>query len=177
MKRIGINEAFRALVERIARLFGSRRARTADPARADLQARPAPRHPQHPSIVDAPPERYGRAFVIGAARVGLPAQPNVVELARLHDGHNLRDVQLVLRADGGIEVSTCDSGDAPWKIFGHEDYEFEVSISPENVPRLAWALLRERLTGDLDATDTVAKFCKDSGIDYEWSSDPCTPSA
>jgi len=92
------------------------------------------------------------------------------EIAHQDDEKNKRNVRLTLHEDGSIEFNTYDSGEAPEQIFGHEEYEFWVRMAGESVPKLAFALLREKFSGNLDATDSAARFCKEAGVEYEWSS-------
>lgn len=93
-------------------------------------------------------------------------------LASKIDGAESRNVSLLLRQDGSIHVSTLDVGPTALRFWGSEDYEFCVTVPPEAVGALAFELLRERLTGKLNGTDCLTRFCTTNGVSHEWWSWP-----
>lgn len=64
-----------------------------------------------------------------------------------------------------------NTGDAPTKVFGR-DYEFQVKISAQHLPRLAFILLKEKYCGNVDATDHVTRLCREHEVECEWDSYP-----
>jgi len=125
--------------------------------------------PDLPGIKPAPPEAYGKAYVIGGVRSPkpLPKQPEDVLLMKRDDGKNIRDIRLLLNEDGSIEINTCDSGEAPEQFFGHEDYEWWVKIAQENISRLAAALLKEKFGERFDTSDAFKTFYTTAGVAKE----------
>jgi hypothetical protein len=63
-----------------------------------------------------------------------------------------------------------DMGEFVEKIWGDEDYEFWVDVPATALPKLVFALLRDRYVGRAGAVDEFRDFCKQNGIDHEWSS-------
>ena len=103
-----------------------------------------------------------------------------------------RCVDVSIRDNGSICFQTMDSGDAPESHFGKEDYEFSVSVSPENYDALILSLLgtlepelqlemtgkcRNNLlldllqkiyTGQSGAVDSFRDFCESKNIPFDW---------
>ena len=83
-----------------------------------------------------------------------------------------REVRLYLHDDGSIEMNTIDDGESPKETFGHDDYEWWVKIAPENVAKLAFALLNEKYKEQFNATDEFKDFCKEAKVEYLFDSYP-----
>jgi hypothetical protein len=99
-------------------------------------------------------------------------QPETISLARQERPDFRSDVALDLLSDGSIKMDACDSGSSVEKVWNHEDYERWMTIPADAVPKLAFALLKEKFADNLDAVDQFKDFCERCSIRYEWSSYP-----
>jgi hypothetical protein len=92
-----------------------------------------------------------------------------VELAR-KDGEDSVVILLRLCKDGAIRVDGQDMGPLVERTWAHDDYEYSVMVPAKAVPRLAFELLRDRLSGNLSAEIELRKFCRERSIVSEfWS--------
>ena len=55
-----------------------------------------------------------------------------IELYR-EDGGTHHDVALTVKDDGAVHMSAYDLGEAPEKVWGHDDYEYWVDVSSTEV--------------------------------------------
>ena len=67
-------------------------------------------------------------------------------------------------SEGGISLTGEDSGDAPRRHFGHDDYEYGLSIAADAIRPLAIALLSEKYAGDASAVSHLQEFCREHDI-------------
>ena len=79
-----------------------------------------------------------------------------------------RTIDLYRNADGSIKVEGGDVGKPVEEFFGDSGYEFWTTIKAENVPALCFALLRDKLSGDRRAVETLRDYCKAQGIEAEF---------
>ena len=73
-------------------------------------------------------------------------------------------MRLTLRADGSIEFFSHDIGPGVEEAFGRDEYECGATVPPSAVGRLAFALLRDKFAGRLNAVHEFRDFCKERGI-------------
>ncbi|EPE61531.1 hypothetical protein L479_02075 [Exiguobacterium sp. S17] len=97
------------------------------------------------------------------------ADQNAVRLA-LRDEEEFTSIDMVLTAVGGIELSGQDTGPTVRQTWGDADFEYGVRIAPEDVPRLAFALVAEHYRGELGAVQKISELAERHGISAEtWS--------
>lgn len=94
-----------------------------------------------------------------------------IELYR-KDGSTHHDVALTVKGDGAVHMSAYDLGEAPEKIWGHDDYEYWVEVPSTEVQKLLFALLKEKYFARANAIDEFTKFCDQYGIQNKWQSYP-----
>jgi hypothetical protein len=96
----------------------------------------------------------------------------VIELAR-REGPEFRSVRLTLDEGGAVTMDAQDMGPGVSSIWGddeNDEYEFWVRVAPAALPRLAFALLREKYAGRLDAVAALRDWCKAHDIEHEFGS-------
>ena len=93
----------------------------------------------------------------------------VIEIAH-REGPEFRSVRLTLDEGGVVTMDAQDMGPSVSKIWGDGDYEFWVRVAPASVVKLAFALLREKFAGRLDAVDAFRDWCKAHDIEHEFGS-------
>ena len=91
-----------------------------------------------------------------------------IEIAR-QEGTEFRSVRLQLQADGGIRLHAYDKGATAALTFGRDEYEFWVTVPPEQVGKLALILLQEKFGGRVQAVTEFRDFCKQHEIVNEFS--------
>lgn len=103
-----------------------------------------------------------------------------------------RCVSIEIREDGLLDFSAMDSGEAPERFYGKEDYEFGVMVKPEDqdtlirviiekgglFPQTETAgkdretvlldLLQTMYAGRFGAVDEFRDFCESNGIPFDW---------
>ena len=79
-------------------------------------------------------------------------------------------VWLYEAADGRFRLFRQDIGPRVEEASGgrDNDYEFWVDIAPSDVPKLLFALLREKYHGRIDAVDELTDFCKKESVPHQW---------
>jgi hypothetical protein len=94
-----------------------------------------------------------------------------IELVRDSWGENEnkgdRWVDLYVGADGPVRLSHHDLRPS-LKGSSAEDYEYHVSVAAAAVPKLVFALLREKYLGRSDAVHEFREFCEKEGIELWW---------
>ncbi|HLZ05728.1 MAG TPA: hypothetical protein VKR55_26695 [Bradyrhizobium sp.] len=93
----------------------------------------------------------------------------VLEIAR-QGGAEFRSVRLSFDDDGTIKMEAQDIGPSVTRIWGDGDYEFWVRVPPASVTKLAFELLREKFSGQLNAVDGFRDWCKTHGVQHEFDS-------
>jgi hypothetical protein len=94
-----------------------------------------------------------------------------VELAR-REGAEFRSVRLELQADGSMRLHAYDIAPQTPTADGREQYELWVTVPQAAVPGLAFALMRERYEGRLQAVTEFRDFCKSNEIVNEFNALP-----
>ena len=56
------------------------------------------------------------------------------------------------------------------RFWGDDDYEFWVQVPSASVPKLAFELLREKFSGQLDAVDAFRAWCRTHDVQHEFDS-------
>ena len=73
--------------------------------------------------------------------------------------------------NGALRVDRFDTAPAPERMLGG-DYESWITIPSEELPKLAFALLAEKLAGNLGAVTDAEAICSTHGLKHErgsWS--------
>jgi hypothetical protein len=88
-----------------------------------------------------------------------------VKFERGGENDNKRDrwVDLYVGADGSARLSRHDLRPSL-----KEDYEYHVNVPAAAVPKLVFALLREKYLGRSDAVQEFREFCEKEGIELWW---------
>ncbi len=85
----------------------------------------------------------------------------------------------------GVAIVTVDTGEAPRRIWGRDEYEFRTDVAGADVPALiralsggpapeegardlALVLLADRYRGNATATDDLRAFCAIAGVPSSW---------
>jgi hypothetical protein len=102
---------------------------------------------------------------------GKKMSDSIIELYR-EDGATHHDVHLTVKDDGAVHLSAYDLGEAPERVWGHDDYEYWVDVPPTEVQKLLFVLLKEKYLGRTSAVDEFTKFCVENGIENKWQSYP-----
>ncbi len=92
-------------------------------------------------------------------------RPCLVELTPPSDGARYRRVALVLEG-GDMVLSSHEMGASLEAAWGLDDEEITVRIAPDQLARLALALVAERLAGGEDAAQALSDLCDEHGVDY-----------
>lgn len=79
-----------------------------------------------------------------------------------------RSITMSLDASGALKLEGQDVGPRVKEMLGDSDYEFALSLTPENAGALCFALLQEKLSGRVDAVDALRELCKENGIESEF---------
>jgi hypothetical protein len=90
-----------------------------------------------------------------------------IEIAR-QEGSEFRSVRLQVQADGAIRMHAYDKGATAKLTFGHDEYEFWVTVPPAEVAKLAAVLLRDKFGGRLQAVTELRDFCRQHEIVNEF---------
>lgn len=84
------------------------------------------------------------------------------------DGDESRIVSLSCQDDGSIRLYTSDVGPTAERFWGSDEYEFWVTIAPDSIADLAFALLKERFSGKSKAVDELREFCERNGVKHSF---------
>ncbi|MFQ5568807.1 MAG: hypothetical protein ACE5G0_03975 [Rhodothermales bacterium] len=74
--------------------------------------------------------------------------------------------------DGDLRVCGHDIGAAPQEWWGHDDYEYTVTVSKKHKDRLLLALIAALYKDNPSAVSEFRDFAKDHDIPYGWFSWP-----
>lgn len=88
-------------------------------------------------------------------------------LYRLHNDQGSVTVDIDLLESGAIQVFFHDVGASAKRAHGDDDYEHWVEIPSDSLPALAFALLTDRLTGNISAVEEAAQLCELHRIPHE----------
>jgi len=86
------------------------------------------------------------------------------------EGDPFRSIHLSVNTDGSVRLDAQDMGTRVKEVWGDSDYEFWVDVPATALRKLAFALLREKYTGQDKAVDEFRAFCKREDIEHEWNS-------
>ena len=86
------------------------------------------------------------------------------------EGSEFRSVRLSVSSDGSIRIDAHDMGETAKAIWGDDEYEFWIDVPATALPKLAFALLREKYSGRSRAVDEFRTFCETAGIEHQWDS-------
>ncbi len=92
-----------------------------------------------------------------------------VELAR-QEGVVSRSVRLSISPAGGIVLDAQDMGPNVKRTWDDGDYEFWVTVPPSALAKLAFELLKDKFTGEINAVDAFRAYCTARGIAHEFES-------
>ena len=90
--------------------------------------------------------------------------PQRLELAPRSDGARYRRVTLCVERSGAMILNMHEMGAGPGAEWGLDDEEVTLSVSPEEVARLALALAAEILKGGEDAVGRLADICETNDV-------------
>jgi hypothetical protein len=79
-----------------------------------------------------------------------------------------RCVDLYVGADGSVRLSGYDLGPSLKERSDDVDYEYHVNVPATAVPKLVFALLREKYLGRRDAVQEFREFCEKESIELWW---------
>ena len=82
-------------------------------------------------------------------------------------GSKDRWIDLYVGADGSVRLSGYELGPSV-KEWSDDDYEYHVNVSAAAVPKLVFALLREKYLGRRGAVQEFREFCEKEGIELWW---------
>ena len=87
-----------------------------------------------------------------------------IELYR-KEGKTLQTGSLSVYLNGTVRIDSWDLGELPEQWWGHDEYEFGVTVSGTDIRKLVFALLRDRYTGRTGAVGEFRDFCEKEGIE------------
>ena len=79
-----------------------------------------------------------------------------------------RWVDLYVGADGSARLSRHDLRPSLKESSDDEDHEYHVNVPAAAIPKLVFALLREKYLGRSDAVQEFREFCEKEGIELWW---------
>jgi hypothetical protein len=83
-----------------------------------------------------------------------------IDLLRRSDGPRYRRVTLIVARSGALTLNVHDMGATLEAAWGLDDEEVTLSVSPDQVGRLALALAAEVLKGGADAVGRLGDICE-----------------
>jgi hypothetical protein len=86
------------------------------------------------------------------------------------EGALFRSIRLFVHADGSVRLEAQDMGARTKEIWGDDDYEFWVDVPAVALPKLVFALIREKYSGQSGSVDELRAFCESEGIEHKWGS-------
>jgi hypothetical protein len=95
-----------------------------------------------------------------------PAAPLRRHLLPPSDGSRYRQLTLALAAGGDLSLTAHEMGASLEAAWGADDHEVTLSLPPEAVARLAFALLAEQLKGRGDGLERLRALCERHGVDH-----------
>ena len=81
------------------------------------------------------------------------------------EGTTLQTGSLSVYSNGAVRIDGWDLGEIPERFWGHDDYEFEVTVPGTEICKLVFALLRDRYLGRMGAVGELREFCEKEGIE------------
>ena len=95
-----------------------------------------------------------------------------LRIAHQVDGEDSRSVHVDLIPDGTLDLSGHDTGPSVQQAWDADVFECGIVFAPADMPGLAFALVAEHYTGDLDAVDKITKLARRHGIEaktWDWA--------
>jgi hypothetical protein len=89
----------------------------------------------------------------------------------LYEQHGETSIFLAATTSSGgdFEMAGQDIGRAPQEVWGHEDYEYTVSVSAAEKDRLLLAFVKKIYGGDPMGTSHLMEFLEAEGIPFSFS--------
>ena len=84
------------------------------------------------------------------------------------DGPTRVRIDAEITDNGDLQLGGHDIGEAPKKWWGHDDYEYIVTVRQKDRDRLLLALLAELFGDDASAVSRFRDFVKEKDVPYEW---------
>ncbi len=84
------------------------------------------------------------------------------------DGATRVHIDASVTDDGDLQVAGHDIGEAPKKWWGHDDYEYIVTIRKKDKDRLLLALIEATFGDDASAVSRFRDFAREKDIPYGW---------
>jgi hypothetical protein len=97
----------------------------------------------------------------------IEAKPKQIQLLE-ERGPTSRFIHARIEDNGSLVIEGQDVGEAPRKWFDDDDYEFWVTVKPEDEDRLILALIQNQFGGKFSAVDEVREFLREKGIPFGW---------
>lgn len=91
-----------------------------------------------------------------------------VDLAKSTDAGGSLTISLEHLENGAVQVFYYDIGPRALAAHGDSDYEAWAKVAPENIGKLAFALLAEKFAGRHDALTAMVKFCADHRVPVDF---------
>jgi hypothetical protein len=95
---------------------------------------------------------------------GAAPYPDRIELLRRSDGPRYRRVTLIVERSGALALNVHEMGATLEAAWGADDEEVTLSVSPDEVGRLALALAAEVLKGGADAVARLGDICDSNDV-------------
>ena len=86
------------------------------------------------------------------------------------EGDEFRSIRLSVSAEGSVRLDAQDMGKLTQKIWGDDDYEFWVDVPATALPKLVFALIRDKYSGRNGSVDEFRALCEREGIEHTWDS-------
>lgn len=94
-----------------------------------------------------------------------------VEIFRKQVNNTLLILNVKILSNGDLSMEGHDIGDAPRQAWGHDDYEYAVSVGAEHKDRVLLLLIKERFDTRTPSSDFM-EWLKANNIPNEFSSWP-----
>jgi hypothetical protein len=95
------------------------------------------------------------------------ASPEISEEIFRTELPNFRSIIVTLDASGGFKIDAQDMGPTVEEFWGDSDYEFWVTVPPEAMAKLAYALAKKLYAGRARAVDEFQALCIEAGVPHE----------
>ena len=86
------------------------------------------------------------------------------------EGDEFRSIRLSVSAEGAVRLDAQDMGKLTKEIWGDDDYEFWVDVPATALPKLVFALIRDKYSGRNGSVDEFRALCEREGIEHTWDS-------
>jgi hypothetical protein len=93
--------------------------------------------------------------------------PAKVEMFRYEDQRNRSYLSVEVMENGDLNMGGHDLGEAPQRVWGHEDYEYDVKVPAKYKDYLLMLLIKEKFTGNKPSSDFM-EWLKANKISYDF---------